>query len=97
MEGATKPFFTITSAVSLAFVASIGLVGYAAANAFLPKNARKVDRWTFIWLVSTIAYVATHADEVQGVRRIDSLFVRGGVPLVFPLWADCQYELRLSR
>jgi hypothetical protein len=51
MDDTSKPFFTVASAVSLAFVAGIGLVGYAAAGVLLPKNARQVDRWTFVWLV----------------------------------------------
>ncbi|KAG9315757.1 Emopamil-binding protein [Chiua virens] len=42
--------FTLTSALSLAGVASVGLVATAAANTLLPKNARWQDRFTFIWL-----------------------------------------------
>ncbi|THH01913.1 hypothetical protein EW026_g877 [Hermanssonia centrifuga] len=44
------PFFTATSAYSLAFVSAIGVVAYISANAFLPKRATWQDRFTWIWL-----------------------------------------------
>ncbi|KAI0086451.1 Emopamil-binding protein [Irpex rosettiformis] len=40
-------WFTPTSAYSLAFVASIGVVAWVSA----PKNARPMDRFTWIWMV----------------------------------------------
>ncbi|KZP33429.1 Emopamil-binding protein [Athelia psychrophila] len=42
--------FTVTSATSLAAVATLGLVAYLGAKALLPKNAKWQDRATFIWL-----------------------------------------------
>ncbi|KAF7980502.1 hypothetical protein HWV62_38008 [Athelia sp. TMB] len=42
--------FTVTSATSLAAVATLGLVAYLGAQALLPKNAKWQDRATFIWL-----------------------------------------------
>ncbi|KAJ3558686.1 hypothetical protein NM688_g772 [Phlebia brevispora] len=44
------PFFTTTSAYSLAFVSSIAVVAYVSANAFLPKRSTSQDRFTWIWL-----------------------------------------------
>ncbi|EIN12904.1 Emopamil-binding protein [Punctularia strigosozonata HHB-11173 SS5] len=49
-KGGTKPFFTATSAYSLAAVATIGILARTGARAFLPRNARWQDRFTFIWL-----------------------------------------------
>jgi hypothetical protein len=46
-----KPFFTATSAYSLAAVGLLVLLAQAAATACLPKNAKRADRLTFIWLV----------------------------------------------
>ena len=48
------PIFTATSAYSLAFVASVGLVAYVAAKVLLPKDASWQDRFTFIWLVCVL-------------------------------------------
>jgi len=50
MSSQSPDIFTLTSAVSLAGVLAAGAVGTIAANKFLPKNARKQDRFTFIWL-----------------------------------------------
>ena len=47
--------FTVTSATSLAAVATLGLVAYLGAQALLPKNAKWQDRATFIWLVSRVS------------------------------------------
>jgi hypothetical protein len=44
--------FTTTSAYSLAGVAAVGFIAVAAANTLLPKNVRRQDKFTFIWLVS---------------------------------------------
>ncbi|KAH8104530.1 Emopamil-binding protein [Cristinia sonorae] len=48
----TEPpsFFTATSAYSLAFVAVVAVVAWLSANALLPKNATKQDKFTWIWL-----------------------------------------------
>ncbi|KAF8158532.1 Emopamil-binding protein [Crassisporium funariophilum] len=46
----TATIFTKTSAFSLAGVVFVGLVAYLGSKAFLPKNARWQDRYTFIWL-----------------------------------------------
>jgi hypothetical protein len=54
MDTQPKPVFTVASAVSLGFVASVGVVGYIAARALLPKNTRQFDRYVFIWFVSMI-------------------------------------------
>jgi len=43
-------WFTTISAASLGFVASIGVVAFVSANAYLPKNARGWDKFTWIWL-----------------------------------------------
>ncbi|KAG5652816.1 hypothetical protein H0H81_003532 [Sphagnurus paluster] len=53
MATATKALsdiFTLTSAFSLAGVLGVYLVAYLGAHTFLPKNARRTERWTFIWL-----------------------------------------------
>jgi hypothetical protein len=46
--------FTKTSAFSLAGVLAVGLIAYVGSKLFLPKNARWQDRYTFIWLVSSL-------------------------------------------
>ncbi|KAH0832072.1 Emopamil-binding protein [Lanmaoa asiatica] len=42
--------FTLTSAIALAGVATIGFIATTCANTLLPKHARWQDRFTFIWL-----------------------------------------------
>ncbi|EAU85829.1 ebpl-prov protein [Coprinopsis cinerea okayama7 len=42
---------TLQSTLGIAGVALLGVSASAAANVFLPKNARKADRYVFIWLV----------------------------------------------
>ncbi|KAF5369121.1 hypothetical protein D9615_010424 [Tricholomella constricta] len=42
--------FTLTSAYSLGGVLAVYLVALLGAKACLPKNSRRVERWTFIWL-----------------------------------------------
>ncbi|KAH9480204.1 Emopamil-binding protein-like [Psilocybe cubensis] len=42
--------FTKTSAYSLAGVVCHGMLGYLGAKAFLPRNARWQDKFTFVWL-----------------------------------------------
>jgi hypothetical protein len=54
MDTQPKPVFTVASAVSLGFVATVGVVGYITARALLPKNTRQFDRYVFIWFVSMI-------------------------------------------
>jgi len=44
-------WFTATSAYSLGFVSAIGVVAFLSANAFLPKRATSIDRFTWIWLM----------------------------------------------
>jgi hypothetical protein len=46
--------FTLTSAISLGAVATIGVVAYIGSKTLLPKNAKWQDRFTFIWVVSII-------------------------------------------
>ncbi|GJE99302.1 emopamil-binding family protein [Phanerochaete sordida] len=43
-------WFTTSSAYSLAFIGAIGVVAYLSANAFLPRKATSMDRFTWIWL-----------------------------------------------
>jgi hypothetical protein len=50
MASEAPTIFTLTSALSLAGVTLVGSLAYMGANAFLPKNARWQDRYTFIWL-----------------------------------------------
>ncbi|GLB45487.1 putative emopamil binding protein [Lyophyllum shimeji] len=47
---ALSDIFTLTSACSLAGVLGVALVAYAGSRVFLPKDAPRVDRYTFIWL-----------------------------------------------
>ncbi|KIP08965.1 hypothetical protein PHLGIDRAFT_116824 [Phlebiopsis gigantea 11061_1 CR5-6] len=49
MSGTTE-WFTATSAYSLAFVGSIGVVAWVSVNAFLPKKATSMDKFTWIWM-----------------------------------------------
>ncbi|KAJ3504554.1 hypothetical protein NLJ89_g7877 [Agrocybe chaxingu] len=42
--------FTKTSAFSLGGVLALGTIAYLSSKAFLPKNAKWQDRFTFIWL-----------------------------------------------
>jgi hypothetical protein len=51
MSDTSKPFFTLTSAYSLAAVLFILFLANTGAKLFLPKTAKRVDRLTFIWLV----------------------------------------------
>jgi hypothetical protein len=55
--------FTATSAFSLAAVFGIGVVAYYASNVLLPKNVKKQDRYTFIWLVSMNEWLGSFAGE----------------------------------
>ncbi|KAH6917697.1 ebpl-prov protein [Coprinopsis sp. MPI-PUGE-AT-0042] len=41
---------TLQSTLGVAGVGALGLIASAAANAYLPKNAKWQDRYTFIWL-----------------------------------------------
>ena len=50
----TATIFTKTSAYSLAGVLALGFIAYVGSKVFLPKNARWQDRYTFIWLVSSL-------------------------------------------
>jgi hypothetical protein len=43
--------FTLTSALSLGAVATIGLVAYVGSKVLLPTHAKWEDRFTFVWLV----------------------------------------------
>ena len=56
-------WFTPTSAYSLAFVASIGVVAWVSA----PKNAKSFDRFTWIWMVraSTKTCFANQLDTMS--------------------------------
>jgi hypothetical protein len=49
--GEGMEWLTATSVYSLGFVSAIGVVAYLSANAFLPKRATSMDRFTWIWLV----------------------------------------------
>ncbi|KAF8336743.1 Emopamil-binding protein, partial [Amanita rubescens] len=50
MSSAQPSIFTLTSAFSLAGVASIAVFAYTASKLLLPRNARWQDRYTFFWL-----------------------------------------------
>lgn len=65
--------FTLTSAISLAGVAAIGLLATAGANILLPKNARCQDRFTFIWLVSGEYYHLIYYRRMVIVKAFDAL------------------------
>lgn len=43
--------FTLTSLYSLLGVTAIAGVAAAASITLLPKDATKMDRWTFVWVV----------------------------------------------
>jgi hypothetical protein len=66
----TDNVFTLTSAISLAGVAAVGLIATAGANTLLPKNARCQDRFTFIWLVSGEQYRSKTTDELPLSRPL---------------------------
>lgn len=42
---------TLQSTIGVAGVGALGLIASGAATAYLPKNAKWQDRYTFIWLV----------------------------------------------
>lgn len=65
--------FTLTSAISLAGVAAIGLIAAAGANTLLPKNARCQDRFAFIWLVSGEYYHLVDYQRIAIVKAFDAL------------------------
>ena len=46
--------FTLTSALSLASLAAVAVLSSVCANALLPKNTRWQDKYTFIWMVSSV-------------------------------------------
>lgn len=52
MPALEPTIFTATSAYSLGGVVTLGLIAYIGSKAFLPKNARWQDRYTFVWLVN---------------------------------------------
>ena len=66
-------WFTPTSAYSLAFVASIGVVAWVSA----PKNAKSFDRFTWIWMVRAFSNTFMHISLTSclGLRRPHSFLV----------------------
>jgi hypothetical protein len=68
--------FTATSAFSLATLFGTGVVAYYASDALLPKNVKKQDRYTFIWLVSmnqSVHSQETFTTNVYGFQTFNAL------------------------
>ena len=98
-SAATPEIFTKTSAISLAAVATLGLVAYIGSKYLLPKNARWQDRFTFIWVVRVIfsaqfSPLLTCLDYNQGFWRNDSLFIWRFMGFFVHFWPAGQHERR---
>lgn len=97
------PLFTTTSAGSLGAVAATGLFAYIGAKAFLPKNVKWQDHFTFVWLVSPVSSMRIWDASFElvplllGFRRINPLHNRGFFLVPVDLWSAGKYEYRTIR